>query len=252
MAEIISNLNPLFIAIAGGVVPSVVWLWFWLREDRATPEPTGLIALSFFAGMTVVFLVLPPEQFVSSSISSLGDWIRSFGSTTDISQLSNDTIKITLWAFIEEVAKYATVFLIAFRTKYFDEPIDAVIYLITAALGFAAMENTLYIFNILGQGGGIQALHDGAMRFVGATILHTVSSAVVGITIAFSFFAPRLIKFVAAILGITLASLLHAYFNLSIMKSDGTLNTILVFSQYWAGIVGVIVLLQIVKRLKAN
>jgi len=252
MAETISNLNPILIAVAGGIIPSLVWLWFWLREDRTSPEPTGLIALSFFAGMAVVYFVLPLQKLVLASIGPIMDISTAIAVKISLAPPAHQTVQITLWAFIEEFAKYGTVFLIAFRTRYFDEPVDAVVYLITAALGFAAMENILYIVKDLGHGGGAQALLDGNLRFLGATIVHTISSAVVGIAVAFSFFAPRTIQAVAVAIGIILATLLHAYFNLSIMESNGTLNTLLVFSQYWAGIVGVIILIQIVKRLKTN
>lgn len=252
MAETIFNINPLIIAIAGGLIPSLIWLWFWLREDSASPEPTGLIALSFFSGMAIVYFVLPLQKLVLASISPIMDAVGLLMLKFSIVPPSEQTVKITLWALIEESAKYATVFLIAFKSKYFDEPIDAVIYLITASLGFAAMENILYILKDLTQGGGIHALLNGNLRFIGATILHTISSAVVGLAIAYTFYEPRPIKFIAATTGIVVASLLHVYFNLSIMDSNGTLNTLLVFSQFWIGIVGIIILIQIVKRFKTN
>ncbi|MBI5798785.1 MAG: PrsW family intramembrane metalloprotease [Candidatus Yonathbacteria bacterium] len=249
MAETISNVNPLIVALLGGVLPSLVWLWFWLQEDRTSPEPTGLIALSFFAGMAVVYFVLPLQKLVVAGISSIMDLVNALALNLSLYPPAEQTVQITLWAFIEEFAKYATVFLIAFNSKYFDEPMDAVIYLITAALGFAAMENTLYIFKDLAEGGVYEMISNGNMRFIGATIVHIVSSALVGLAIAFSFYAPRAIKFIAAIIGILVATLLHAYFNLSIMVTDGTLKTLLVFSQFWVAIIGLIVLLVLVKRL---
>lgn len=252
MAETIFNLNPLFVAVAGGVIPSLIWLWFWLKEDVKSPEPTGLIALSFFAGMAIVYFVLPIQKLVLVSTSYFVSIVDIISLKLSVLPPTEQTIQITLWALIEEVAKYATVFLIAFKSKHFDEPIDAVIYMITAALGFAAMENSLYILKDLENGAGVQALLDSNLRFIGATILHTISSIIVGAAIAFSFYAPRTIKFVSVTIGIIIASLLHAYFNLSIIDSDGTLRTLLIFSQFWAGIVGVIVLLQIVKRVKNN
>ncbi len=249
MAETILNWQPLAIAVAGGILPSLVWLWFWLREDRESPEPTGLIALSFFAGMAIVYFVLPLQQFVLSSISSIMDISNAIAIQLSVVPPNQQTVQITLWAFIEELAKYGTVFFIAFKTKFFDEPMDAVMYLITAALGFAAMENILYIFKDLTNGGAVDVLFNGNMRFIGATIVHIVSSAIIGIAMAFSFYAPRSIKFIAATVGIIIAALLHAYFNLSIIDSDGTLKTLLVFSQFWATIVGIIIMLAIIKRL---
>ncbi|MFZ2303318.1 MAG: PrsW family glutamic-type intramembrane protease [Minisyncoccia bacterium] len=249
MAETILVWKPVAIAIAGGVLPSLVWLWFWLKQDSKSPEPTGLIALSFFAGMAIVYFVLPLQKLVLASIDSIMNMMDVLAIKLTLLAPDEETVRVTLWAFIEEFAKYATVFLIAFKSKFFDEPMDAVIYLITAALGFSAMENTLYIFKDLSTGGAFEILANGNMRFIGATIVHIVSSAFIGIAIAFSFYASKYIKFIAVTLGIITATLLHAYFNLSIIESDGTMKTLLVFSQFWGAVIGIIVLLALVKRI---
>ena len=249
MAETILVWKPVAIAIAGGILPSLVWLWFWLKQDSKSPEPTGLIALSFFAGMAIVYFVLPLQKYVLAHIVQLVDIVNALALKISLMSPSEETIRTTLWAFIEEFAKYATVFFIAFKSKFFDEPMDAVIYIITAALGFSAMENTLYIFRDLANSGAIEVFGNGNMRFLGATIVHIVSSAFIGIAIAFSFYAPKYIKFFAIAIGIFTATLLHAYFNLSIIESDGTMKTLLVFSQFWGAIIGIIVLLALVKRI---
>jgi len=219
MAESILNWQPLLIAIAGGVLPSLLWLWFWLKEDKESPEPTGLIALSFFAGMAIVYFVIPVQKFIVASLPVIMNMVGALALQFSFIPPDVATVKLTLWAFVEEFAKYATVFLIAFKSKFFDEPMDAVIYLITAALGFSAMENALYIFKDLANGGVFEILSNGNMRFVGATVVHIVSSAFVGIAIAFSFYMWRYIKLVAIVLGILIATLLHTHFNLSIMMS---------------------------------
>lgn len=249
MAESILNWQPLLIAVLGGILPSLLWLWFWLKEDKESPEPTGLIALSFFAGMAVVYFVIPVQKFIVASLPSIMNILDTLSLKFSFVMPEIATVKLTLWAFVEEFAKYATVFLIAFKSKFFDEPMDAVIYLITAALGFSAMENALYIFKDLADGGVFEILANGNMRFVGATVLHIVSSAFVGIAIAFSFYAGRYIKFIAVLIGILIATLLHAHFNLSIMVSNGMVSTLLVFSQFWGAIIGIIVLLTIIKHI---
>ncbi|MDO8604169.1 MAG: PrsW family glutamic-type intramembrane protease [bacterium] len=252
MAETILTFKPILISVVGGLLPSLLWLWFWLKEDSENPEPRGLVALSFFAGMAIVYFVLPVQKIVVSFISSIVDVVDVVSLKFSLLSPDQQTVQITLWAFIEEFAKYATVFLLAFKSRFFDEPMDAVVYLITAALGFAAMENTLYILKGLSHDGIFQVFSDGNMRFIGATIVHIVSSAFVGIAIAFAFYTPRFVRFLAVAIGLLVATLLHAHFNLSIMESDGTLNTLLIFSQFWGAIIGIIVLLQIIKRLPKN
>lgn len=247
MADLITTLEPFAIAVLGGVVPTLLWLWFWHRQDRECPEPKGLIALSFIAGMTVVFFVLPVQKLIVALFPSIVDTADTLIKGLSLPAIDPETLRSFLLAAAEEIGKYATVFFIALQSKHFDEPVDAVIYLITAALGFAAVENTLYILKDLDQSGVIQTIINGNLRFLGATLLHTVSSAAIGIAIALSFYAPRIVKTIAAIVGISVATLLHTYFNLTIMETNGILDTLAVFSRYWVAIVGIVIIVAAIK-----
>lgn len=249
MAETILVLKPYAIAFLGGVLPALVWLWFWHRQDRECPEPKGLVALSFMAGMVVVFFVLPLQKVVVAVMPTFTQLVDFLALKYSFIAPESITIQNILLSATEEFGKYATVFLIAFHSRNFDEPIDAVIYLVTAALGFAAIENALYILKDLAQSGGADVLLNGNLRFLGATILHTVSSAFIGIALAFSFFAPRLVKIIAATAGILIATLLHAQFNLSIIGVHGTTDVLALFSRYWMIIIGIIVLVAMIKHI---
>lgn len=247
MANFITTLEPFAIAILGGVVPTLLWLWFWYRQDRECPEPRGLITLSFIAGMTVVFFVLPVQKLIVALFPPIIDIADTLIRELSLPAIDPETLRNLLLATVEEVGKYATVFFIATRSKYFDEPVDAVVYLVTAALGFVAVENTLYILKDLDQSGVAQTIINGNLRFLGATLLHTVSSAVIGIAIAGSFYAPRIMKIIAVIAGVGIATLLHTHFNLTIMETNGTLNVLAVFSRYWIAIVGIVIIVAILK-----
>ena len=252
MAETILILKPYAIALAGGVFPSLLWLWFWLREDRKNPEPKGLIALSFAAGMAVVYFVLPFQKLVVLILPAIMQGLDMLANTWHFIVPSSSSVQTTLWAFVEEFGKFATVFLVAYHTRDFDEPMDCIMYMITAALGFAAMENTLYILKDIAHGGVADALLNSNLRFIGATIVHTASSALLGIAFAFAFYGKYFFKILAGFFGLILATLLHAYFNLSIIDTQGTINTLVVFSKYWIAIFGIIVLLEIVKFIKPS
>jgi len=56
-------------ALLGGILPAILWLWFWLKEDAKKPEPRGLITLSFVAGMLGVFIVFPIEKFAYDTLT---------------------------------------------------------------------------------------------------------------------------------------------------------------------------------------
>lgn len=221
------DVHVVLFSVLGGVLPALLWLWFWLKEDKEHPEPRGLILLSFLAGMAAVPFTIPFEQAVYAMFSS-------------------QAMIIVLWAFIEEVIKFIAIYLVAFKSKFFDEPIDALIYLITGALGFSALENSMYLLNSLVDGGIFVGAINTHLRFLGATLLHVVASSAIGVAIAFSFYrrkrrAPLLV------IGIIASTLLHALFNLFIIESQGVLETLIVFSYYW---LIVIVLIFVFERIK--
>jgi RsiW-degrading membrane proteinase PrsW (M82 family) len=221
---------PILVAIAGGLFPALAWLWFWRREDRAHPEPRKLIALAFFAGMVTVGVVIPIQKYVALFLVS----------TTAI---------FTAWSIIEEVMKYVAARITVLWRREDDEPIDPVIYMITVALGFAALENTLFLLSPLAGGSPIETIMTGNLRFVGATLLHVLSSAVVGIALALSFYKPHRVHGWYVFTGVILAGLLHSGFNFLILNAPEE-HLLRTFALVWGGVVVVLAGVEFIKRLK--
>ena len=217
----------LFLAFAGGIFPALLWLWFWLKEDGARPEPRGLILATFLAGMIAVIASL----FIEQRINAFG-----FGSL----------VTIFLWAATEEITKFGGAWIAALRRRENDEPVDSMMYLITAALGFAALENVLFIIGPLSGGNVIETLITGNLRFIGSTLLHIVSSAVIGIMLAFTFCELPHIKRFATIVGLFTAISLHTLFNFFILRSDN--NLFVVFSFVWIGVIILFLFFELIKH----
>lgn len=233
MADIITpELQAFLYSLVGGILPALFWLWFWMQEDKLHPEPRGRILLAFLGGMAAVALVYPLERWA----------YLKFG-------LSNTTLLV--WAAIEESAKYVMVAITALHCKAFDEPIDALEYLITTALGFAALENVLFILNPLLDGHTFQSLVTGNMRFIGASLLHVVCSAILGYCIAREFYRGRVAKISWRVLGLLIAIALHAIFNAFIIYDNGS-KIFIVFSVVWVLSLGVLLLFEKVKKLKVE
>lgn len=225
--------STLFFSLLGGVLPALLWLWFWLREDRLHPEPRSLIMLSFFAGCLAVLFALPAEQWI---------WRMT----------KNMTLVIIGWAIVEETFKFVASYFGALRDKENNEPIDSLIYLITAALGFAALENTLFLAGAVKTGGFVEGLDLGVLRFVGATLLHVVSSGTVGFFLALGFYKRGGVKRADGIIGLVAAICLHALFNLFILKGEGnSLYTLTVFAFVWLAVILLLVGFEKIKQLKA-
>ncbi len=224
----------LFLAFLGGVLPALLWLTFWLLEDRCEPEPKRYIFFCFIAGMLAVALVLPVEQTTQSFAIAWG-------------YAPTGTLVLFLWALTEELFKFGAAYLVALRSKVFDEPLDAVIYLVTAALGFSAAENMLFLLNPLESGNLLQTIITGDLRFIGAMLLHTLASATIGVMLALTFYQPAGVRRLAALGGVILAVALHTLFNFFIL-GQGSGATFWIFLFIWLGIIGVLLMVERVKR----
>ena len=237
-----TELWPVLGASAGGLFPALVWLWFWLREDSAHPEPKRLIALAFFAGSIAVGLVIPIEQFDAAYISAHPDIANSFQTTVQ-------NLTFIFWAGIEELFKFFVAAAVVLWRHEDDEPIDPVIYMVVVALGFAAAENALFLLSPLSGISLAQTIITGDYRFVGATLLHVLASATIGGALALSFYKPRWKKALYLLVGVILSISLHGLFNVFIMNAKPE-QMVQIFGFVWAGLIGLIAFLEFVKRMR--
>ena len=162
-----------FFSFLAGFIPPLIWLGFWLREDKLHPEPKKILVTTFFAGMIGTILALIFEELV-----------KILGGFTNESQ---SFLLMTIWVAIEETMKYLMAFSAALWRKENDEPIDNMIYLITAAIGFSSLENLLYLLDPFRTGNILEGVITGNLRFLGTTPLHLLSSAIIGIAMAYAF-----------------------------------------------------------------
>jgi RsiW-degrading membrane proteinase PrsW (M82 family) len=123
-------------------------------------------------------------------------------------------------ALVEEIFKYLVVRGKALKSSEMDEPLDIMLYMIIAGLGFAALENILILFPL---GSPLRLLEISVLfglRFVGATFLHALCSGLVGYFLAISFRnAKNRVKLTLS--GLAIATALHGLFNFSIITIEG-------------------------------
>lgn len=237
------NINFIF-PLLGGLLPPLLWLYFWLKEDLH-PEPKSRLVFTFLLGMLSVFPALFLEKFIFFIEKQSGL----------ISAASGTIILLAAWALIEEVSKFLAAFYGGLKHQECDEPIDPPIYLITAALGFAALENVLFLLNIVSRANGLEYLPvflTGDLRFIGANLLHVATSAFVGISLSLCFFHKH-DKTRNLIGGTLIATILHFLFNYFILKGQGGLDmiqTTKIMLPLWAVIVVIIFILEKIKQIK--
>ncbi len=199
----------LILALLLSVTLTFAWLWFFVRRDRH-PEPLWLLARTFAWGMLAWVISAALE-------SSLGHLIVS-----PLPLMA--ALVVLLTALIEEGFKFVAA-TTAITELSFDEPMDGLIYAVTAALGFAFMENVTYT---LGFGTGA-----GAWHAVLATLAHALFSAPQGYALGGLHWQQGR-RWVVQ--GLLISVALHAVFNGLLVGGGGWLHLLLL---------GVVVLMMV-------
>jgi len=212
------SIDIIFYALIGGIIPAVIWLVFWLHEDYQHPEPRWIILRTFILGMCAVVIVLPIQKGVSMLIPGMTFY------------------PVLLWVIAEEILKLGAAYIGGLHSVEDNEPIDPLIYMITAALGFVALENALFIFGPLLGDNVPKTVITGNLRFIGASLLHVVSSAVIGFAMAISFYKSRGKKISDTILALIVAIIFHTVFNMAILEW-GDYGVVLSFTLVWIAVV---------------
>ncbi len=114
------------------ITPALAFLLAIYLTDRGDKEPTKLLLLTFLLGaLAVIPSIIVEEVLVQFNIFS-------------------GSLKAAYNAFIvaamtEEFFKRLVVLKVPYRTRYFDEKLDGIIYAVFASLGFATVENIIYV-----------------------------------------------------------------------------------------------------------
>ena len=224
------DIQTIIYALIGGVIPAFIWLAFWLYEDYKNPEPRGLILKSFLMGMIAVVLVIPLQKIVDGVFPNMV------------------IIAIILWVVLEEVFKLGAGYLGGIKSREDNEPLDPLIYMITAALGFVALENTLFVLGSIVNNNILEGVLTGNLRFIGASLLHVVSSGIIGTALSFTFYQTKSIKRVVLVLAIILATIFHTIFNILIIYKGST-GGILAFGMSWIGVILLLVAFEKIKTI---
>lgn len=187
-------------AVIGALVPGVFWLWFFTRGRAYRPTPRRWLAYTFFFG---ALSTIPAGA------------IEFFAIQEDIEQLNGLGSLAIVMLFIvgpvEETSKFLAVRLGVARTRFIEEPLDALTFGVAASLGFATAENIVY------------ALSFGPEVLVGRGVFSAVGHVVFGSIWAVLLVAPhgqprRRLQTVAGIGG---AAVLHGVFNVLVLSGSG-------------------------------
>lgn len=147
------------------VAPCAFWLWLIYKGDKYQPEPKFQIIKVFLLGAAVAI----PVSIIESLLYP--------GSLQGKLALSTAAyVAFGVAGVTEEVAKFLSVRIGVYSSRFFNEPSDGLVYAAAAALGFASLENVVYIINY-----GWQVI---LLRGMFSNLAHVLFSALWGYPLA--------------------------------------------------------------------
>lgn len=183
------------------VVPSL-WIVNYFRKGDRFPEPTRVIVTTFVLGIAITLPIIVLVALIKSNVT-VPDGVFSLA-----------LHRAFYYAAIpEELLKFLVLFFYCIRHDEFDEPMDGLVYGVTVSLGFAAIENVVYV-----AGGGWSLA---IMRAVTSVPLHGLNGAIMGYLIAYFCFA-RVGRWKWLVLAIVVPVLMHGLWNSTIYAMPHT------------------------------
>ncbi len=182
------------------IAPALAICLFIYFKDKHEKEPLKLLLISFFLGVISVIPTL--------ILSKVGEMIFNFDafSNSIIFSFASCFIGIGL---VEEYSKFIFVRYYTYKKKDFNEPFDGIVYCVMVSMGFATLENILYVY----KGGESVAW----LRMFTAVPMHAVFAVFMGYFIGVQKFYN---KKNFAIIGLLIASLIHGIYDFVLMYPD--------------------------------
>ena len=186
-------MNLLFLAL----VPIVIILVFVYKYDKYEKEPLSLMLLCVLGGTLSVIPILPLERVLSMPMANMTGYTKAAWNAFVVA------------AFSEELFKYIIVLLIIWRNRNFNEKFDGIVYAVCVSLGFAAVENVLYVMD------------SGATTAYMRAITAVPGHAIFGITMGFYLGRAKMLSSNTGLnlcLALFLSILIHGIYDFILMS----------------------------------
>ncbi len=177
------------LALAPG---AAIVLYIYLK-DKHEREPLSLLLISFIYGILSTFVTLviswPINAFFIMQPNNLVD------------EFYSAFFKVAL---VEELSKFLFVRLVLFPNKNFNEPFDGIVYAVMVGMGFATLENVLYVFEY--------GLETGVWRMFTAVPAHATFAVLMGFFLGKAKFAKTK-RLLYMIVGLLAATFFHGSYD---------------------------------------
>jgi len=177
------------LALAPGIA---IGIYIYLKDSHER-EPIHLLLISFLYGALstgITFLIsYPIHKFLVTNEADVLD------------QFYNALLKVAL---IEEFSKFIFVRFILYQNKNFNEPFDGIVYSVMVGMGFATVENVIYVFE--------QGFVTGVLRVFTAVPAHATFAVIMGYFLGKSKFTANR-QFYFSILALVTATFFHGVYD---------------------------------------
>ena len=214
----------LWLFVSGILAPAIFWIGYFYYKDRFQPEPMKSLGLAYIFGfLTAIaciriygFLPLIGLPYDPSPLMQADDWrflLYCLG----------------VVGFLEELFKFLPFLFILKLFKQFDEPADGIIYASIIALGFASFEN----FHHLAYLSGFELFG----RALAAPLVHTIFASIWGYMAGIAYLARKNL-FLASVLGIGIAAILHGLYDFLTTSTSSRLLAAFLILVVWIWRIG--------------
>ena len=122
--------------LALALAPGIAIVIYIYLKDKHEREPVSLLLISFIYGVFSTAITL--------SVSYPLNLIVTINEANVVHQFGNAFFKVAL---VEEFSKFIFIRFILYNNKNFNEPFDGIVYACMVGMGFATLENVVYVFH---------------------------------------------------------------------------------------------------------
>lgn len=201
------------------LVPLVVVLLAIVWVDRWEPEPWPALAVAFAWGASVSVIV---ALVLNTGVMVV---LAALSSDAEVTVVSASVVA----PVVEESIKGLGVVVCALVwRRFFDGPVDGLVYAATVAAGFAFVENILYFGQTIASTAGVADSGPGVagvffLRAVMSPFAHVLFTACTGVAVGLAAQSRSRLAWLWALpVGLLLAMTLHGLWNSSAMLGDGS------------------------------
>ena len=203
--------------LLASLLPVVILMIYFYSHDKFEKEPIKSLLKAFVGGVistviAILFAVSIAPLFPESDSAAYNAFVLSFGQA----------------AIPEEISKFALLYLFIWRDRNFNEYYDGILYAVFVSLGFACLENILYVME--------HGMTIAISRALLAVPLHALCGVIMGYYFSLAKFSPH--KKTNLIKAVFYAVLVHGIYDFILFFLEpyvelspvfGVLSTVLVF-----------------------